>query len=935
MSFTGRYRSKEDDVAKISVNVFVTNFPENCSAKDLFYHCKQYGHVVDSFIPTKRSKAGKRFGFVRFINVFNNERLVNNLSTVWIGRNKLQAHLARFARPPSKGGSQVPSKTTNAAGTNKHFVNTEKDNARPSGTSFVSVLQGNDHLRHNIAPSPTLVLDDPCVVDRDYGNFVIGDKEVEYCSDDDSLNGEEVLKSVDCNTPNAESDSDNDVVSETCFGESGGLSQGDAAIEQPVKDIEQSNDPFGIYDLLGKKDAGVGSSEVEKTPPFPPGFTPSAKADSMERGSRGKVNSINRSVGSRVVKDAHNIGVDLGSSGRGPVCSQNKGGSMLDLLDDIIKIEKTMGYSMEGCERDIEGIIGALLYVWDSSVFSIDNHIISDNFLAIYGTWIPTKTNLLVVSVYAPQALSKKRLLWDYISLLINRWAGDCIVMGDFNEVRCKEECMGSMFNVRGASGFNDFIADSSLIDVRLERYSYTWSHPSASKMSRLDRFLVSDGLTSIFPNMSAICLDRHLSDQRPILLRDVVIDYGATPFRFYHSWLSWSGFDQFIISTWNSFSLEDNNGMVRFKKKLQLLKKEIREWVMNRKRQNMGRINEIKADLIDIDNTRELVQKAKVQWAVEGDENSKFFHGILNKKRATLSIRGIMLDIVWVVDPTRVKEIFRTYFASRFNDPSDTNCKINYNFPNCLLPDQASDLECQVSNDEIRQAVWGCGEDKSPRPDGFTGCNSSFVSLIPKTLDPKFISDYRPISLIGCLYKVVTKILATRLSMVISGLISDVQTAFVPNRQILDGPFILNELLDWCKRHKHKAMVFKVDFAKAYDSIHWDYLLDVLRSFGFGEKWCSWIKGCLHLSMASVLVNGSPTAEFQIFRGLKQGDPLAPYRFILVMESLHFSFSRVVDFGMFNGITIDNTVTLSHLFYADDAFFIGEWSDDNLNWIL
>nr|GEV43498.1 RNA-directed DNA polymerase, eukaryota [Tanacetum cinerariifolium] len=87
--------------------------------------------------------------------------------------------------------------------------------------------------------------------------------------------------------------------------------------------------------------------------------------------------------------------------------------------------------------------------------------------------------------------------------------------------------------------------------------------------------------------------------------------------------------------------------------------------------------------------------------------------------------------------------------------------------------------------------------------------------------------------------------------------------------------------------------------------------------------------------SMASVLVNGSPTAEFQFFRGLKQGDPLAPYLFILVMESLHLSFSRTVDVGIFKGIKIGNDITLSHFFYADDVVFIGEWSDENLSRIL
>ncbi|GJU76149.1 RNA-directed DNA polymerase, eukaryota [Tanacetum coccineum] len=134
---------------------------------------------------------------------------------------------------------------------------------------------------------------------------------------------------------------------------------------------------------------------------------------------------------------------------------------------------------------------------------------------------------------------------------------------------------------------------------------------------------------------------------------------------------------------------------------------------------------------------------------------------------------------------------------------------------------------------------------------------------------DPKTVSDFQPISLIGSLYKVVTKILAIRLSSVISDLISDVQTAFLPNRQILDGPFIINELLSWCRHKKQQAMVFKVDFAKAYDSVRWDYPDDVLFSFGFGVKWRSWIKGSLISGMASVLVNGSPTSEFQFHCGL------------------------------------------------------------------
>ncbi|GJV85992.1 RNA-directed DNA polymerase, eukaryota [Tanacetum coccineum] len=164
----------------------------------------------------------------------------------------------------------------------------------------------------------------------------------------------------------------------------------------------------------------------------------------------------------------------------------------------------------------------------------------------------------------------------------------------------------------------------------------------------------------------------------------------------------------------------------------------------------------------------------------------------------------------------------------------------------------------------EVREGwLWSCGDNKSPGPDGFTfeffkkywdcigsdfceaveyffvnssfskGCNSSFVALIPKVMDAKFVNDFRPISLIGSVYKVVTKVLANRLASVIADLISDTQSAFVAGRQILDGPFILDEILHWCKRKNKKAMFFKVDFAKAYDRFV-GLLIDVLEAFGF-----------------------------------------------------------------------------------------------------
>nr|GEW33336.1 RNA-directed DNA polymerase, eukaryota [Tanacetum cinerariifolium] len=276
--------------------------------------------------------------------------------------------------------------------------------------------------------------------------------------------------------------------------------------------------------------------------------------------------------------------------------------------------------------------------------------------------------------------------------------------------------------------------------------------------------------------------------------------------------------FDDMITQTWNSISLNDSNVMIRFKKKLQALKKVIRMWIGNYKRNQMNRTTKIKSKLKDID-------KLLDQLGANDDllsahlELLKQYHDI--QKRANLAVKGVMIEGEWVDDPSKVKDKFRDYFASRFSDPRIRHGVINFNFPNRLNIDQSGELEAPISRDEIRRAIWDCAVEWFFHHASFpVGCNSSFIALIPKTLNSKSVGEYRPISLIGSIYKVVTKILANRLSTVIADIILNVHTTFLPNRQILDGPFTINELLALCHQKKHSAMGFKIDFAKAYDSI-------------------------------------------------------------------------------------------------------------------
>ncbi|GJZ69623.1 RNA-directed DNA polymerase, eukaryota [Tanacetum coccineum] len=156
-------------------------------------------------------------------------------------------------------------------------------------------------------------------------------------------------------------------------------------------------------------------------------------------------------------------------------------------------------------------------------------------------------------------------------------------------------------------------------------------------------------------------------------------------------------------------------------------------------------------------------------------------------------------------------------------------------------------------------------------------GCNPSFVVLIPKKADPLGFSDYRPISLISCVYKVIAKLLSTWLARVIDSIIGPNQSAFVKGRQILDGCLMTNKIIRMVTLEDHKLLLFKVDFEKAFDSVNWEFLLVVIRQVGFGAKWSKWIASCLSSASILVLINGYLSKQFKMERGLWKGDPLSP----------------------------------------------------------
>nr|GEW70060.1 cysteine-rich receptor-like protein kinase [Tanacetum cinerariifolium] len=268
------------------------------------------------------------------------------------------------------------------------------------------------------------------------------------------------------------------------------------------------------------------------------------------------------------------------------------------------------------------------------------------------------------------------------------------------------------------------------------------------------------------------------------------------------------------------------------------------------------------------------------------------------------------------------------------------------------LVPESRSVRYRSFTIEEIKATVWDYDSCKAPGPNGFTfvffkkhlvtlkhdvvsyvkefevaalilrECNSSFITLVPKVDDPLVVGNFCLTSLIGSQYK----ILANRLSQVVSSVVGDVQMPYINGRQIIDGPLMVDEIIAWAKKYKKRVMFLKVDFEKAFDPLSWSFLFCVLEQIGFSYKWRTWIHSCLDSNFASLLVNGSPTKKFKMQRGLRQGDPISPFLFILAIEALNVALLEETNMNIFCGIKVGkDKIHISCLQFIDYALIMGE----------
>ncbi|GJS26789.1 RNA-directed DNA polymerase, eukaryota, reverse transcriptase zinc-binding domain protein [Tanacetum coccineum] len=420
-----------------------------------------------------------------------------------------------------------------------------------------------------------------------------------------------------------------------------------------------------------------------------------------------------------------------------------RGISLIHEISRMIEVGETLGYDVRGCKRSLHKMIngigvqetkmtrlelfclksmwgnytfdyacslargrsGGLVSIWDPSMFVKTNIWCGDSYIIVKGNWVNSDDVFYMVSVYGPQENTCKTSLWSMLLDFMHHHRGKYITFGDWNEVREEADRYGSFFSREEANIFNSFISDAGLVDLPLGGRAFTWMNKAGTKMSKLDRLLISSNVFDSLPDLKVLALDkvwRHVVQNTVKELDEKVDACRATD--------------------------EDRDTRIQL----------LQEW-----------------DDLERVEAMDLVQKERIKWDVEGDENFKFFHGLINQR----SRNGSVLSF-----------------------------------------DDANSLECMITVEEIKTAVWDCNCNKASGPDGFT--------------------------------------------------------------------FL---------------------FVKTY----WDLIKDNVAS-------------------TSILINGSPSSEFSLKRGLRQGDPIPLFLFILVMEGLHLALKEAVQTNLIRGATVGLQININ-----------------------
>ncbi|XP_074305997.1 uncharacterized protein LOC141641225 [Silene latifolia] len=607
---------------------------------------------------------------------------------------------------------------------------------------------------------------------------------------------------------------------------------------------------------------------------------------------------------------------------------------LFGLLETKVKPENIVGIGNKLCEgwclttntRFHKG--GRVWVVWNPNTYDVQPLDYYSQFIHMTVYSIINSKMFYLTMIYAHNDIVSREELWRKMRAFAMQCDGPWAMAGDFNCVLTPEERLGGHSFIAEMEPFRDCLDQCGMIDIPATGSKFTWNNkqgPDSRVFSRLDRFLVNQEWQDCFPHLQAHFHPEGLFDHNPSTVSSSLRECeGKPPFRYYNMWGQAVQFKAIVQQGWSVNVARTR--MFRVVKNLKALKIMLRKLnrecyadVENNTNITKGKLEKIQQQLQqtptdpnlimkeieiaqayrDLDNARSsyLAQKAKIKWMESGDSSTGFFHGIIKKRM----LKNQVLKI---------------------EDQNGSVCTKGSSIQGAFLDYSKNLLGSSKPNENVNISIVEkgrcCTEEHSTILNGTL--NATTVTLIPKVNNPGKVQQFRPIACCNVIYKTISKLLCNRFAEILPDIISQNQGAFVQGRYILENVMICQDII---KLYNRKSVsprcLFKIDLQKAYDSVEWKFVDQMLQALKIPDKFRNLIMSCVTTPSFTLNLNGNHFGYFKGRRGLRKGDPISPLLFIICMEYLTRIIDYVVQKWPFNYHPLCGPLKLNHMLFADD----------------
>ena len=667
------------------------------------------------------------------------------------------------------------------------------------------------------------------------------------------------------------------------------------------------------------------------------------------------------------------------------VCLQE---TKLQLVDDFTASHLGGHRLKKFAQRPAIGTKGGILLLWDENVVQVTNVVIATYSISATVALVESGISFKLTTVYGPTRNNLKAEFYSEIVAAKPSPGTKWLLTGDFNQIYKANDKNRGNVNRRRIVRFRNALNSCDLKPIHLQNRKFTWSNGQQEPtMSKLDGYFCNEEWDIAFSDHILHALSSSLSDHCPLLLANGRGPKRPRSFRFENFWIQMPGFKDVVSKAWNGHHNHLEPCHLLFHK-LKKTGQELRRWSKTlfsktkvelhmalevilrfdiaqesrslslEEREIRARLKRRIIGLVALERSRKR-QCSRITKLKEGDANTKYFHLHVNARRRKNFIHRLKHNNGWVTAHDQKRDIIHDHFKGIIKRGLPRTVNFNWNTiprPVCDL----ANLGMPFTEEEVKSAVDKTACDKAPGPDGFTGAffkacwdivkidvmavvnqfstlhvgnlhwlNSANIALIPKKDGAEEVADFRPISLIHAIAKLISKMMATRLAPHMHKLVSNAQSAFIKTRSIHDNFLYVKNLARKLHKTKKATLLLKLDIKKAFDSVRWDYLMELLQHLGFPSTFRDWVSALLSTSSSRVLLNGIAGAPIKHGRGLRQGDPLSPLLFVLAIDPLHHILRKATEQGHLHEIGGRAPTIRTSLYVDDAAIFVAPKKED------